>query len=128
MNLPGAKITIPGLTAKDLQDLNFGLQLGVDVIAVSFVRTPEDVYAVRGAMMRFAPERRPLPVIAKMERPEALQNLEGIVEAADGVMVAHGDLGVEMLPETVPIVRSASSRSPTATIKSSSLPPRCWIR
>ncbi len=105
VNLPGAKLDIPGFTEKDEEDLAFGLSQGVDAIAISFVRTPEDVARVRMAIARLQPERMDIPVIAKLERPEALDNLEAIVQIADGVMVARGDLGVEMSPEEVPIAQ-----------------------
>jgi len=105
VNLPGARMKIPGLTEKDEADLAFGLKLGIDAVAVSFVRTREDVSRVREAIERLAPERQDTPIIAKLERPEALDNLEAIVEEADGVMVARGDLGVEMPAEEVPIAQ-----------------------
>lgn len=104
VNLPGAKINLPGLTEKDLEDLSFGLELGVDVIAVSFVRSVQDVELLRAEINRRSPDRRP-GIIAKLERPEALNNLEAIIQAAEGVMVARGDLGVEMSPEIVPIAQ-----------------------
>jgi pyruvate kinase len=105
VNLPGAELDIPGLTSKDERDLAFGLKLGIDAVAVSFVRTVDDIKRVRQAIERFAPEQKNTPIIAKLERPEALDNLEDIVEAADGVMVARGDLGVELPPELVPIAQ-----------------------
>ena len=105
VNLPGADIHIPNFTEKDRDDLEFGLQLGVDAVAVSFVRTAEDIHVVRKAIAEIAPQRLSLPIIAKLERPQALENLEAIIQAADGVMVARGDLGVEMSPETVPIAQ-----------------------
>lgn len=105
VNLPGAKLNIPCLTEKDEVDLAFGLEQGVDAIAMSFVRSPRDVARVRQAIARLAPERKDTPVIAKLERPEALNNLHEIIEASDGVMVARGDLGVEMSPEAVPIAQ-----------------------
>ncbi len=104
VNLPGAKINLPGLTAKDLEDLAFGLKLGVDAIAVSFVRSAQDIALVRAEIERLSPDRKPY-IIAKLERPEALENLDAIMEASDGVMVARGDLGVEMSPEAVPIAQ-----------------------
>ena len=100
--LPGARIPVSALTEKDTVDLAFGLEQGVDAIALSFVRSSEDIQTLRQAIARLAPDRVDTPVIAKLERPEALDNLEAIVQAADGVMVARGDLGVEMSPETVP--------------------------
>jgi pyruvate kinase len=101
VNLPGAQITIPGFTEKDAEDLDFGLKLGIDFVAVSFVRQAADIEAVRQAIVQHSPNRY-IPIIAKLERPEALDNLEAILQAADGVMVARGDLGVEMSPEEVP--------------------------
>ncbi|RPI22336.1 MAG: pyruvate kinase [Chloroflexota bacterium] len=105
VNLPGSEITIPGFTDKDRADLKFGLEQGVDLVAISFVRTPEDVMEVRRAMREIAPEAADTPIVAKLERPEALDNLEAILDQADGVMVARGDLGVEMNPATVPIAQ-----------------------
>lgn len=104
VNLPGAKLNIPGFTAKDRADLDFGLKIGIDAVAISFVRTADDVQQVREAVCQAAP-RRHIPLIAKLERPEALDNLHSILEVADGVMVARGDLGVEMAPDTVPIAQ-----------------------
>jgi pyruvate kinase len=105
VNLPGSLLDIPGFTPKDEADLAFGLQQGVDAVAMSFVRSAKDVETVRSAISRLAPERSWTPIISKLERPEALHNLEEIVHASDGVMVARGDLGVEMSPETVPIAQ-----------------------
>jgi pyruvate kinase len=105
VNLPGARIRIPGLTEKDEEDLKFGLALGVDVVAVSFVRAAEDIERVRQAICEITPNCRDVPIIAKLERPEAIDNLHEIVHTADGLMVARGDLGVEMSPEAVPIAQ-----------------------
>ncbi len=105
INIPGARIDIPAMTAKDEADLAFGLEQGVDAVALSFVRTARDIYYIRQRIARLAPERADTPVIAKLERPEALDNLEEIVRDADGVMVARGDLGVEMSPQEVPIAQ-----------------------
>jgi pyruvate kinase len=105
VNLPGAPLDIPGFTAKDEADLLFGLSHGVDAVAISFVRSPRDVLLVRQAIQRAAPRRSGIPIIAKLERPEALENLDEIVQCADGVMVARGDLGVEMSPQEVPIAQ-----------------------
>ena len=105
VNLPGAKLDMPCLTQKDETDLAFGLGQGVDAVAMSFIRRAEDVEQVRLAIRRLAPERTHTPIIAKLERPESLENLDSIMEAADGVMVARGDLGVEMPPEAVPIAQ-----------------------
>jgi pyruvate kinase len=105
VNLPGARIRIPGLTEKDEDDLKFGLELGIDVVAVSFVRAAEDIDRVRQAICEIAPNCSDVPIIAKLERPEAIDNLHEIVHTADGLMVARGDLGVEMSPESVPIAQ-----------------------
>ncbi len=105
INLPGVDLTIPGFTKKDEDDLKFGLEQGVDAIAISFVRTAQDIARVRKAVSQYAPHKMGIPIIAKLERPEALDNLDEIIELADGVMVARGDLGVEMSPEVVPIVQ-----------------------
>lgn len=102
INLPGIKLDIPSLTRKDRQDLAFALQAGVDYIALSFVRTAADVRAARAAIERAG---KATPIIAKIEKPEAVENLDEILHVADGVMVARGDLGVEMSPERVPVVQ-----------------------
>jgi pyruvate kinase len=105
INLPGGKIAISALTEKDRLDLAFGLQHGVDMVALSFVRSPQDILDLRQAMSECETVGTQPPVIAKLERPEALGNLLEIVHLADGVMVARGDLGVEMSPEVVPIAQ-----------------------
>ncbi len=102
INLPGVKLGIPALTPKDHVDLAFALQQGANYVAVSFVRRAEDVLQAKAAVSR---SRRDVPVIAKLEKPEAIENLDAILRAADGVMVARGDLGVEMSPEKVPVVQ-----------------------
>ncbi len=102
INLPGASLDIRAMTEKDEADLEFGLRLGVDAVALSFVRTGRDICHIKDAIHRLAPERAGVPVIAKLERPEALNNLDEIIKRADGVMVARGDLGVEMSPQEVP--------------------------
>ena len=105
VNLPGANLTIPGFTEKDQADLAFGIQQGVDLIALSFVRTAEDIEKIREAISLLSPLRAATPIIAKLELPEAIKNLHDIVHAADGVMVARGDLGVEMSPAEVPTLQ-----------------------
>ncbi len=105
VNLPGTDLKIPGFTDKDRQDLEFGLQNGVDAIAISFVSDSSDVIEVKNAIAKLCTHRIPPPVIAKLERPQAIENLDEILEAADGVMVARGDLGVETSPATVPIIQ-----------------------
>src|SRR6202044_1601028 len=118
INLPGVALSIPALTEKDRADLEFGLKHGVDMLAISFVRSGEDVREVKKIIASHGSD---LPVIAKLEKPQALERLEEIFEAADGVMVARGDLGVEMPPEKVPVIqkhvirRSAEWRKPVIT-------------
>jgi pyruvate kinase len=102
INLPGAALTIPALTEKDRKDLEFGLKHAVDMVAISFVRSASDVREVKQLVLDHGSD---VPVIAKLEKPQALEQLEEIFEAADGVMVARGDLGVEMLPEQVPVIQ-----------------------
>src|SRR5258707_1685286 len=102
INLPGVKLRVPALTPKDRADLVFALKHGADYIAVSFVRRPEDVLLAKQLIRRAGKD---VPVIAKLEKPEAIENLDAILRAADGVMVARGDLGVEMNPERVPVVQ-----------------------
>ena len=102
INLPGVALTIPALTDKDRKDLQFGLKHDVDLVAISFVRSAADVREVQQVILS---EGSDVPVIAKLEKPQALEQLEEIFEAADGVMVARGDLGVEMLPEQVPVIQ-----------------------
>ncbi|HVP20285.1 MAG TPA: pyruvate kinase [Anaerolineaceae bacterium] len=105
VNLPGSKLKIPGFTEKDKADLEFGLAHGIDCVAISFVKTAQDILTVREAISTFAPGRADTPIIAKLERPEAIDNLEEIMRVTDGVMVARGDLGVETSPSFVPIVQ-----------------------
>ncbi len=105
VNLPGARLEIPGFTDKDAEDLRFGLDQEIDMVAVSFVRTALDIQNVREAIANHAPKQVDTQIIAKLERREALDNLDEILHAADGVMVARGDLGVEMSPESVPIAQ-----------------------
>ncbi|GLY49498.1 pyruvate kinase [Lentzea sp. NBRC 102530] len=103
LSLPGMDVSVPALSEKDIEDLEFALSLGVDFIALSFVRSPADIDLVHQVMDRAGSKR--LPVIAKIEKPEAVDNLEAIVLAFDGVMVARGDLGVELPLEHVPLVQ-----------------------
>ncbi|TLH60019.1 pyruvate kinase [Mycolicibacterium aubagnense] len=102
LSLPGMNVSVPALSEKDIDDLEFALRLGVDLIALSFVRSPADIELVHEIMDRVG---RRVPVIAKLEKPEAVDNLEAIVLAFDAVMVARGDLGVELPLEEVPLVQ-----------------------
>ncbi|MEU6450162.1 pyruvate kinase [Streptomyces sp. NPDC046979] len=102
LNLPGVAVSVPALSKKDEDDLRWALRSGFDVIALSFVRSGRDILDVHRIMDE---EGRRLPVIAKVEKPQAVEDIEGIVAAFDGIMVARGDLGVEMPLEQVPIVQ-----------------------
>ncbi|MDT4891131.1 MAG: pyruvate kinase [Pseudonocardiales bacterium] len=102
LSLPGVEVSVPAMSDKDADDLEFALRLGVDFVALSFVRQPEDVKLVHRVMDQVGIRR---PVIAKIEKPEAVERLDDIVLAFDGVMVARGDLGVEMPLEQVPVVQ-----------------------
>ncbi len=100
VNLPGLDLTLPSLTEKDLQDLEFGLGQGIDWASLSFVRRAEDILALKSFLAEKG--HATLPVIAKIEKPQAIANLNKIINVVDGLMVARGDLGVEMNPEKVP--------------------------
>jgi pyruvate kinase len=102
INVPGAALSVPAMSEKDVDDLRWGLRIGADMIALSFVRSGEDFAAVAKIMDE---EGRRVPVIAKIEKPQAVDRLEEIVEAFDGFMIARGDLGVEMALEQVPLVQ-----------------------
>ncbi len=102
LSMPGMNVSIPALSEKDIEDLEFALSVGVDLVALSFVRSPADVDLVHEVMDRVG---RRVPVIAKLEKPEAIDNLEAIVLAFDAIMVARGDLGVELPLEEVPLVQ-----------------------
>ncbi|MDZ4159269.1 MAG: pyruvate kinase, partial [Anaerolineaceae bacterium] len=105
VNLPGISLDIPAFTDKDALDLEFGLKHKVDLIALSFVRTASDIEIVQEAIRKLSPSQAGTPIIAKLERPEAVDNLDSILKTADGVMVARGDLGVETSPSAVPIMQ-----------------------
>jgi len=102
VHLPSKTMRVGALTEKDKEDLNFGLSLGVDYVALSFVRRAEDIALVREICNEWG---RPVPIIAKIETPDAVENLESVIAASDGVMVARGDLGVEFPPERVPVIQ-----------------------
>ncbi|MEJ7837266.1 MAG: pyruvate kinase, partial [Thermomicrobiales bacterium] len=102
INLPGTQISSPALTEKDVEDLEFGINLGVDMIALSFVRSSADIVLAKDRIRVLGGTQ---PLIAKVEKPQAIDNLEDIVRAADGIMVARGDLGVELSVEAVPMIQ-----------------------
>ena len=114
INLPGVTLRAEALSEKDRADLAFGLAHGVDYVALSFVRHAEDVLQCRAEMERAG---RVVPIVAKIEKPEAIERLDAILDAADGVMVARGDLGVEILPERVPILQKEICRKANAAGK-----------
>ena len=102
INLPGVAVSVPALSEKDIEDLRWGLRAGADFIALSFVRSAEDITGVHKIMDEVGIR---VPVIAKIEKPQAVENLESIIDAFDGIMVARGDLGVELPIEDVPLVQ-----------------------
>jgi pyruvate kinase len=102
VNLPGVRVSAPSLTDKDRRDLQFGIEQGVDFIALSFVRRAADIEQLKNILQAAG---APIPVVAKIEKPEALDELDAIMQIADAVMVARGDLGVELSPERVPFVQ-----------------------
>jgi pyruvate kinase len=102
VNLPGVALSVPSVTEKDKDDLRFALELGVDFVALSFVRRPEDLIEARQLMREFG---REVPLIAKIEKLEALDNLSAIIKESDAVMIARGDLGVELPLEDVPLIQ-----------------------
>lgn len=102
LNLPGVAVSVPALSDKDKDDLRWGLRLGIDIVALSFVRNAADIKEVHEIMAEVG---RKVPVIGKIEKPQAVENLVEIVHAFDGIMVARGDLGVEMPLESVPLVQ-----------------------
>ena len=118
INLPGTPVSLPSITDKDKADIAFGLKHGIDMVAMSFVRTADDVLQAKQYISSLGGR---VPVIAKLEKPQAIENLEAILEVADGVMVARGDLGVELPPEQVPIIqkqiirRASEWRNPVIT-------------
>jgi len=118
INLPGAVVSLPSLTEKDRDDLEFGLKHGVDLIALSFVRSAADVQTVKDILRELGGS---VPVVAKLEKPQAIGDLDAILDVADAVMVARGDLGVELPPEKVPVIqkqiihRAAEFRKPVIT-------------
>ena len=104
INLPGIAVSAPSFTDKDLDDVLFGLSNDVDYIALSFVRSAFDIRDLRKAISTRVPGVR-TPIIAKIEKPQAIQNIDAIIQEADGIMVARGDLGVELPPEDVPMLQ-----------------------
>ena len=114
INLPNVAVTIPSFTEKDKADMEFGLSLGVDYVALSFVRDPQNIEPARQLLRQ---QRVSVPILAKIEKPQALKHLDAIIRAFDGVMVARGDLGVEIPPEEVPVWQKVIVRKANAAGK-----------
>ncbi|RMH35245.1 MAG: pyruvate kinase [Nitrospirae bacterium] len=108
VNFPGTRLNLPSLTDKDWRDVQFGLDHEVDYIALSFVRSAEDIRALK---LVIADQSSSVPIIAKVERPEAIERLDEILASANGVMIARGDLAIEMSPEDVPILQKQIIRA-----------------
>ncbi len=102
VNFPTLNLRLPSMTEKDKRDLDFGIEQGVDIISLSFVRKPEDIQTLKALLKQKGAN---IPVLAKLEKPQAIANLEEIVDECDAIMVARGDLGVEMSPEKVPLIQ-----------------------
>jgi pyruvate kinase len=102
VNFPTLNLRLPSMTEKDKRDLDFGIEQGVDIISLSFVRKPEDIQTLKALLKEKGAN---IPVLAKLEKPQAIANLEAIVDECDAIMVARGDLGVEMNPEKVPLIQ-----------------------
>lgn len=102
VNFPSLNLRLPSLTEKDKQDVEFGIAQGVDIISLSFVRKPEDIRTLKELLAAIGSD---IPVLAKIEKPQAVANLEAIINECDAIMVARGDLGVEMSPEKVPLIQ-----------------------
>jgi pyruvate kinase len=117
INLPGVAVSAPSFTAKDREDLEFGIRNDIDYVALSFVRTAGDIRELRQAIIGMIGEGRYLPVIAKIEKPQAVTNIDAIIAEADGIMIARGDLGVELPPEDVPMLQKMIIRKCNAAGK-----------
>ncbi len=102
VNLPSLNLRLPSMTEKDKKDLDFGISQRVDIISLSFVRKADDIRLLKELLIKKGAD---IPVLAKIEKPQAVANLEEIVDECDAIMVARGDLGVEMRPEKVPLIQ-----------------------
>lgn len=105
MNLPGVKVSVPSYTEKDIDDLKFGLANDIDYVALSFVRSADDIRQLREIVIQWAPKGKRVPIVAKIEKGEAVEDIDAIIRDADVIMVARGDLGVELEPEEVPVIQ-----------------------
>jgi pyruvate kinase len=117
INLPGVKVSAPSLSEKDMEDCAFGFEHDVDYIALSFIRSPGDIVALRDFMSRERPNKPLIPIIAKIEKVEAIDRIDDIIREADAVMVARGDLGVELPAEDVPLLQKTIVRKCNAVGK-----------
>lgn len=117
INLPNVAVSTPSLTEKDLRDLDFGIKHDADYIALSFVRTAEDIRQLRKAIVERIEKNRFLPIVAKIEKPQAVENIDEIIAEADAIMIARGDLGVELPPEDVPMLQKKIIRKCSAAGK-----------
>ena len=125
VSLPNVAVSVPALSEKDDEDLRFALQLGVDLVALSFVRSPDDIKLVHEIMDR---RTSPVPSSPRSRSRRRSSDLEAIVEAFDGIMVARGDLGVELPLEQVPLVQKRAIQAARERTSRSSWPPRCSTR
>ena len=105
LNLPRAALSIPAITDKDRENLAFGIDQGLDWVALSFVRSAQEVWELKATIRQLSAFGRQTPVISKIEKPEAISNIDEIIAASDGIMVARGDLGIEISPEAVPMLQ-----------------------
>lgn len=117
INLPNVAASTPSLTAKDIQDLEFGIKHDIDYVALSFVRTANDIRQLRNAIIERIEKSRFLPIVAKIEKPQAIANIDEIIAEADAIMIARGDLGVELPPEDVPMLQKKIIRKCNAAGK-----------
>jgi pyruvate kinase len=126
MNFPDTELSIPAITEKDVEDLQFAAGQKVDYVAASFIRKRDDIVQLRRLLQNFGGNE--IQVIAKLEKAQAIDNLESILEVCDGVMVARGDLGVELPLEKVPMIQKRILRRPAPGAGSPSRRPRCSSR
>ena len=124
VNLPGVQVNLPSLTEKDISDLKFGIENEFDYVAASFIRSASDVVKIRKVLEENGGEN--IQIISKIENQEGVDNIEEILEVSDGIMVARGDLGVEIPPEEVPLVQKALIALQTDVANLSLQQHRCW--
>ncbi len=126
VNVPGVSVQLPGMTEKDAEDILFGIKEGVDFIAASFVRRASDVMEIRSFLRKMA--ARHLQIIPKIENQEGVDNIDEILNVSDGLMVARGDLGVEIPAEEVPLVQKKLIEKCNQAVNQLSLQHKCLIR